>query len=1143
MKKLILLLIFATSIVFSQTTTTTVGSLKINNIPTTVSGNTKQLVRNPITKIVEEQVIANGNPFTLNQTNAITGGNTPSGTNVFATMLDLSLKNPLLNGNGRVVQNGLTTTYDNSLLVTSVNGQTGAVNINTGLGLINTTTGNDTDSSFIFENSQFKSSLQDRYIEFVRKETNTISGSLTTRIFGASDTNTNMPGNVLRNFILPSIPGGGFLAVTSDLLTKQNILNGTGFVKQNGNITTYEDINLSLKQDKLNGTGLVRQDGLITTYDNNTYITDTSSFIQNYFINPSSQSIGFAEFEGIIYNNGHNLMEDGFYNGITNTTNQWPTTNGKFATVNDIPAQVGTNVTYAPSLRQINSSTGTGAILPIATTTDAGLMSNTDKIKLNDLSTNATLQDNLLGKVPYDGAQFPVDLGLQNLTAKNITATNIILASNLSGTNTGDNATNNQYNGLQSSKQDLLISGTNIKTINGTSILGSGNIAISTIDNTKLAIANNLSDLANAATARNNLGLGVLATSNATIPTNTNQLINGNGFITGISSANVTTALGFTPYNVTNPNGFISSVPAQTFASLTSKPTTLSGYGITDAYPLAGNPSGFLVSSALTPYLTSATASTTYQPLGSYLTSFTETDPTVKAINGIVKSNGTTISAAISGTDYLLPNGSASQLTNFPILNQNTTGTASNITGNLPQVQVVNLVTDLAAKQNTLIPGTNVTILGNTINVPSAPASVVGTRIYRNANQSIPVSGLFTDLAFTTYGNFQDTNWGTPSTSQVCPESGKYIINVEATFNGAGLVSTATCNLQILVNGIVFGKDEIQVALNSLGSLKTTAYRFLNAGDIVSVQVKHNNSTAMDVLVQGDHSPDIFLSKQGGAQGLAGTNQLLQIFTINGTYTKPDGAKSVEVTVIGAGAGGGSGRKGANATVRCGGGAGGAGGVSKNVFLADDIDATVPITIGLGGLGGVSQQTNSTNGVNGSAGQNSFFGKYLKSNSGNQGSGGTLTTGSGGISGTGVTYLGLSAPSASTTGGSGGNASATNYSSLTGASGGGITTGNVASVGGNANITPNFSGVIPGLVSNGGAISTNALNGFTPISKDFGFGGGGGGSSITTNGGNGGNGSGFGSGGGGGGASTDAVGNSGKGGDGMPGIVIVKTNF
>lgn len=47
-------------------------------------------------------------------------------------------------------------------------------------------------------------------------------------------------------------------------------------------------------------------------------------------------------------------------------------------------------------------------------------------------------------------------------------------------------------------------------------------------------------------------------------------------------------------YLNTNPNGYISSVPAQSWSSMTGKPTTLSGYGILDAYPLTGNPSGFL---------------------------------------------------------------------------------------------------------------------------------------------------------------------------------------------------------------------------------------------------------------------------------------------------------------------------------------------------------------------------------------------------------------------------------------------------------------------------------------------------------------------------------------------------------------------
>jgi len=53
----------------------------------------------------------------------------------------------------------------------------------------------------------------------------------------------------------------------------------------------------------------------------------------------------------------------------------------------------------------------------------------------------------------------------------------------LSGSNTGDNATNTQYSGLAASKQDTLQNTVNIKSINGQSIVGSGNVTISaTVD-------------------------------------------------------------------------------------------------------------------------------------------------------------------------------------------------------------------------------------------------------------------------------------------------------------------------------------------------------------------------------------------------------------------------------------------------------------------------------------------------------------------------------------------------------------------------------------------------------------------------------------------------------------------------------------
>jgi hypothetical protein len=66
-----------------------------------------------------------------------------------------------------------------------------------------------------------------------------------------------------------------------------------------------------------------------------------------------------------------------------------------------------------------------------------------------------------------------------SLNRRYVTDAQLVVVGNTSGTNTGDNATNSQYSGLAASKQDTLISGTNIKTINGSSVLGSGDLVIS----------------------------------------------------------------------------------------------------------------------------------------------------------------------------------------------------------------------------------------------------------------------------------------------------------------------------------------------------------------------------------------------------------------------------------------------------------------------------------------------------------------------------------------------------------------------------------------------------------------------------------------------------------------------------------------
>ena len=128
------------------------------------------------------------------------------------------------------------------------------------------------------------------------------------------------------------------------------------------------------------------------------------------------------------------------------------------------------------------------------------------------------------------------------------------------------------------------------------------------------------------------------------------------------------------------------------FADITSKPTTLSGYGITDGNSLTdvtnhlnGSLDNNIIPDTNTTYdlgsttnrfkdayiqgtVTIGTGSissteitnwnTAYSwgdhSLAGYLTSFTETDPVVGAITGLVKSDGAgNISAAVAGTDYL----------------------------------------------------------------------------------------------------------------------------------------------------------------------------------------------------------------------------------------------------------------------------------------------------------------------------------------------------------------------------------------------------------------------------------------------------------------------------------------------------------
>lgn len=271
-----------------------------------------------------------------------------------------------------------------------------------------------------------------------------------------------------------------------------------------------------------------------------------------------------------------------------------------------------------------------------------------------------------------------------------------------------------------------------------------------------------------------------------------------------------------------------------------------------------------------------------------------------------------------------------------------------------------------------------------------------------------------------------------------------------------------------------------------------------------------------------------------------------QVFTGNGTWTKPAGARWVRVMAIGGGGGGGSGTRQAAGTARTGGGGGGGGGYSDKQMLASLCGTTETIVVAATAAGGIAVTSDGTIGNAGTNGNSSSFGtaataQFVFANGGDSGNAGQLAANAATSRGGAGTSIGGSGASSSGTGGNGTVGSGLNFGFTGGGgSGGGITAADQQRAGGagGAGISGNLAGGTAGTSGGGtgGAGTSSVAN--DPCMG--GGGGGGGGTSITTTSGTGGAGGNFGGGGGGGGASVNGQA-SGAGGVGAGGIVVVYT--
>lgn len=136
------------------------------------------------------------------------------------------------------------------------------------------------------------------------------------------------------------------------------------------------------------------------------------------------------------------------------------------------------STTTSTTTLTVNSDTGTDAVLPAATPSVAGVLTAADKTKLDGIAAGATANANTDTLAEGSTNKYFTEI---RVLATLLAGFTLIAGGTVSAADSllvAVGKLQKQVNDLFSGKQDALVSGTNIKTVNGSSLLGSGDLSV-----------------------------------------------------------------------------------------------------------------------------------------------------------------------------------------------------------------------------------------------------------------------------------------------------------------------------------------------------------------------------------------------------------------------------------------------------------------------------------------------------------------------------------------------------------------------------------------------------------------------------------------------------------------------------------------